>query len=271
MKKQVLHLSLAAGLVVVGIVASLVIIPALVSRHYDGKVVGGIHLEEKDADVEGYQYNLTMDEKLYLLSNALSNRILPQSDYFAAIRWQDSLAGQTQSYAFQPIYKDSEYNSETRAAALAALKEELKRLSGLGILPDLDFDPDDGTYEATLFSAIDILEPKKSVTVWQINFSGVKPEQGLVDCIMDAQTHKLYCFSIRAQKTWAQYNADDAVRLWAEYLDTSEPQPFVPDNPLVEDASHYSKYTVKRTGNDKTVVTVGYYEGIQEFFVRITR
>ena len=261
-----------AGLIVCGIIAVTVLIPGAIAHHYDNRMLSGITTEKKDPDIEGYKYYLSTDEKLYLLSNALNNRLLPQSDYFAATHWQDSISNmQTQSYAFQPVYKESEYNSQTRADALKALQTELRLLDKEGILPALDFDPAADTYETTLFSAIDILEPKENVNVWQISFSGPIIRDGLVDCIMDAETHKLYSVSIRAAKTWDQYDADKVVRLWAAYLGSSAPETYVPDSPLIEDATDYKKYAIKGAGGDQTIVTIGYYEGVHEFFIKIAK
>ena len=261
-----------AGLIVCGIITMTVLMPAVIARHYDNAMLGAITVEKKDADVAGYKYNLSTDEKLYVLSNALNNRVLPQSDYFAAIHWQDSISDiQTQSYAFQPVYKDSEYNSQTCADALKALQTELQLLNKQGILPALDFDPHSNKYETNLFSAIDILEPKENVKVWQISFSGPIIRDGLVDCIMDAETHKLYSVSIRAAKTWKQYDADKVAQLWAAYLGSSAPKPYTPDSPLIEDATDYKKYAINGVGSDKTIVTIGYYEGVHEFFIKIAK
>jgi hypothetical protein len=272
MKIKQIFTYVSAALIVCGIVAAIVLVPEAISRQYDNTLLGGVTMEEKDIEVAGYKYNLGSEEKLYILANALNNRIMPQSDYFAAIRWQDSISNiQTESYAFQSVYRESEYNSKTRDAALDALKGELDLLREKGMIPELAFNPNAAVYEASLFSAIDILEPKKNLPVWQINSSETIIREGLVDCIMDAQTHKLYSLSFRSVKTWDQYNADELIRLWAEYLGTSAPEPFVPDNPLIEDAIYYQKYAINGMEGDKTIVTVGYYEGIQEFFIRITR
>ena len=265
MKKKEKLLYALAGFAVFGIIAATVLIPKIISWYYDATAVGAVHLE--NTGDEDAREDLNADEKLYIVSNALNNRILPQSDHFAAIRWQDIFNNKTQSYAFQPIYRESEYNPEACAKALNALKTELDLLNEKGVLPDLGFNPDHNDYEASLFSAIDIRKPQKNVTVWQINFNGTIIRNGLVDCIMDAQTHRLYSVSIRAEKLWAQYDADNIIRLWAEYLGAGAPQPYQPDNPLVEDATYYQKYTL----DGKTVVTVGYYEGIGEFFIKITK
>lgn len=259
------------ALIIGGIIAMIVLIPEI-TRRYDSAILGEIILEEKGAEVAGYKYNLSMDDKLYLLSNALNNRILPQSDYFAAIRLQNSISNnKTQSYAFQPVYKNSEYNSKTLIGALNAVGEELALLCEKGILPALEFSPADGLYEAALFSAIDILEPKKNLSVWQISFSGAIISEGLVDCVMDAQTNKIYSVSLRAAQTWDKYDADKVISLWAEYLGISAPEPYVPSNPVIEDATYHQKYAITAAEGDKTIVTAGYYEGVKEFFIKITR
>ena len=268
MKTQEKLIYTAAGLIVCGLVAAAVLLPKLISRYYDAAVVGIVRLEEKDGG-EGDNRDLNADEKLYILSNALNNRILPQSDHFAAIRWQDILNNKTQSYAFRPVYRESEYNAETRAEALRALKVELDLLREKGVLPALDFNPDNGDYEAALFSAIDILKPQNNVTVWQISFDGAKIRSGLADCIMDARTHKLYSVSVRAKRTWTQYDESDAVRRWAEYLGAGEPDPYEPGNPWAEDAAVYKKYAFHGMDGSRTIVTAGYYEGVGEFFIRI--
>ena len=141
MKTKEKLIYIMAGLIVCGIIAAAALIPKIISWVYDAAVVGAVHLEEKNAGDEGYQDNLSADEKLYILSNAQNNRILPQSDHFAAIRWQDILNNKTESYAFQPVYRDSEYNPETRANALNALGIQLALLNEKGVLPELGFNP----------------------------------------------------------------------------------------------------------------------------------
>lgn len=262
---------IAAVLVVCGIIAATVLAPAAVSQQMDSAVLENVIFEEKDRAMGGYVYHLSANERLYVLSNALNNRILPQSDYFASIRPPNSLANvQTQSYAFQPVYRESEYNDATKAAALGALGGELAALSALGILPELSLGPGE-SYELGLFTAIDVLEPKKSVTVWQVSANDTIIRDGLVECVMDAQTHKLYSISLRNDQNWQQYDVDKIVGLWAEYLGASAPEPYIPGNPLTEDATYYQKYAISGMEGDKTIVTAGYYDGIREFFIKISR
>ena len=165
----------------------------------------------------------------------------------------------------------SEYNSETRGKAFTAIAAELKLLAEKGIIPQIDFYPNSVDYEVALFSAIDILEPSKNVTVWQLNSNGAITRNGLVDCIMDAQTQKIFSISIRSDRNWTQYDEGKIIQLWAEYLGTSTPESYEFTNQSVENATYYKQYALNGIDGEKTVITVGYYEGIREFFIKITK
>lgn len=49
--------------------------------------------------------------------------------------------------------------------------------------------------------------------------------------------------------------------------------PFVPDqgNPLMETTPYFRNYGVAVEEGEKTVVTIGFYEGINELFLRISQ
>lgn len=259
-------------LLVSAVITVIVKIPTWFIEQGDAMILGNITTEEKAVNVWGFEYSLTTNEKLYILSNALNNRTLPQSDYYARTRWLESISNpQIQSYAFQQVTNEADYNEEKRKQAFSTLKTELDILSEKNILPELDFGADLEDYEAVLFSAIDILEPQKHVVVWQISYSGITFTGDLVDCIMDAKTNKIYSVSIRTEKTWADYNTDEIVRLWAEYIGLSTPEPYISDSPLMEDATNYQKYFVNDQDGNKTIITMGYYEGVYEFFIKIAR
>lgn len=52
-------------------------------------------------------------------------------------------------------------------------------------------------------------------------------------------------------------------------LDT--PVPYEMDNPLMEPTPYFKKYIFSGAGEEKTIVTVGYYEGINELFLKISK
>lgn len=256
------------GAVICGAVAAAVFAPEQISRSFDKGVIDAIVLEEKDS-IEGYQYALSPDERLYVLSNALKNRILPQSEYFAAARDIGLSDLRIQSYAFQTVYKESEYNERTRADAINAMEKEYAAYVGLGLFPALEFDLSAGSFDAALYMAIDVLEPKKNVSVWQIKDNRVLIREGLVECVMDAQTKKFYTLSLRSSLLWDEYAPDEAILAWAERLGLSSPTPYEESSALLEDAAYYNKYTVSGMDGEGTIVTLGFYTGINEFFIRI--
>ena len=43
------------------------------------------------------------------------------------------------------------------------------------------------------------------------------------------------------------------------------------DNPLLETTPYYKKYVFKGNGEERTIVTIGFYEGINELFLKISR
>ncbi len=49
------------------------------------------------------------------------------------------------------------------------------------------------------------------------------------------------------------------------------PQPYEGNNPLMEMTPYFKKYVFPGTGKGNTTATVGYYDGIQELFVKISR
>lgn len=49
------------------------------------------------------------------------------------------------------------------------------------------------------------------------------------------------------------------------------PAPYETDNPLLETTPYYKKYVFAGMGEERTIVTVGFYEGINELFLKISR
>lgn len=50
----------------------------------------------------------------------------------------------------------------------------------------------------------------------------------------------------------------------------SSPEPYESVNPLLETTPYFKKYVFSGMGEGKTVVTVGFYEGINELFLKIS-
>ena len=51
----------------------------------------------------------------------------------------------------------------------------------------------------------------------------------------------------------------------------NSPAPYESDNPLLETTPYFKKYVFPGMGEDRTIVTVGFYEGINELFLKISK
>lgn len=49
------------------------------------------------------------------------------------------------------------------------------------------------------------------------------------------------------------------------------PEPYESENPLLETTPYYKKYVFPGMGDARTIVTVGFYEGINELFLKIEK
>ncbi len=49
------------------------------------------------------------------------------------------------------------------------------------------------------------------------------------------------------------------------------PEVLQSDNPLLETTPYFKKYVCSGMGEESTIVTVGFYEGIQELFLKISK
>jgi hypothetical protein len=50
-----------------------------------------------------------------------------------------------------------------------------------------------------------------------------------------------------------------------------EPEVYEDQNPLLETTPYFKKYVFAGMGNEKTIVTIGFYEGINEFFLKVSK
>ena len=127
-----------------------------------------------------------------------------------------------------------------------------------------------------MYSAIDVPEPRNNVLVWKISLDTGKQTANrsnrLLDAYVDADTGKIYEFYVRTEITgWSQVDPDAMVRAWADYMGLGEPQDYEADNPLIETTPYFKKYSFAGMEEGSTVVTIGYYEGINELFLKISR
>ena len=130
------------------------------------------------------------------------------------------------------------------------------------------------SYDATLYSAIDVLEPRNNVVVWKMELSNSQRNANkanrLIDACIDADDGRIYEFYARTSLVWGEIDTDAIVEAWRTYMGLSAPSAYESDNPLLEATPYFKKYVFSGMGEGRTIVTVGYYEGINELFLKIS-
>ncbi len=126
-----------------------------------------------------------------------------------------------------------------------------------------------------LYSAIDVLEPRNNVPVWKVSLSTGKQNADksgrLLDAYIDAETGRFYEFYVRTRTTWDAMDAEQMAVQWANYMGLSAPEKYDSENPLLENTPYYEKYRFAGIEEGSTVVTLGFYEGINELYLKISR
>ncbi len=253
--------------------------PEALAEYRDSAILNRITTREAETRTEGYRYFLSGNEKLYILSKCLNNQILPESEQNAMTR-NDSVnldyQELTGSYAMVINRKDSSGQEVQESQGIELCNQALEELKSLGIVPDYVKALSERAYSAVMYSAIDIPEPRNNVLVWKISLKSEKQNADranrLLDAYVDADTGKVYEFYVRTQTTsWEDIDADNIISTWAEYMGLDEPQEYEGANPLSETTPYFKKYTFAGMEEGRTVVTVGFYEGINELFLKISR
>lgn len=253
--------------------------PEALAEYRDGGILNRITTQEAETGTEGYRYFLSGNEKLYILSKCLNNQILPESEQNAMTR-NDSVnldyQELTGSYAMVVNKKNASGQEVLDSQGIELCNQALGELKELGIVPDTVRALNEKSYTAVMYSAIDIPEPRNNVLVWKISLKSGKQnadrENRLLDAYIDADTGKVYEFYVRTQiTTWEDIDADEMIAAWAEYMGLDEPKEYEGANPLSETTPYFRKYTFSGMEEGNTVVTVGFYEGINELFLKISK
>lgn len=253
--------------------------PETLAEYRDGGILNRITTQEAETGTEGYRYFLSGNEKLYILSKCLNNQILPESEQNAMTRNDNvNLDYQelTGSYAMVVNKKNASGQEVLDSQGIELCNQALGELKELGIVPDTVRALNEKSYTAVMYSAIDIPEPRNNVLVWKISLKSGKQnadrENRLLDAYIDADTGKVYEFYVRTQiTTWEDIDADEMIAAWAEYMGLDEPKEYEGANPLSETTPYFRKYTFSGMEEGNTVVTVGFYEGINELFLKVSK
>ncbi len=253
--------------------------PEALAKYRDKEILNKIQAQETETGTEGFRYALSSNEKLYILSKCLNNQIQPESEQNALNR-ADSVnldyQELTGTYAMVVNRKDSSGQEISESTGIELCNQGLQKLKELGIISDSVKELTENSYGAVMYSAIDVPEPRNNVLVWKISLNTGKQnfnkDNCLLDAYVDADTGKIYEFYVRTDVTrWDEIDADEIVRTWAEYMGLSRPEEYEGANPLSESTPYFKKYTFAGIEEGNTVVTVGFYEGVNELFLKISR
>jgi hypothetical protein len=252
--------------------------PEALAEYKDQGILDTLHTENVENAGEGYRYQMNSNEKLYILSCCLSSQTFPESETSAMTHEADEEMDYQElegSYAFVVNRRGPSGREITDEQIYATCNEGLKLLKEKGILPEQVREVDASSYDVTLYSAIDVLEPRNNVAVWKMSLSNSQKNADktnrLMDAYIDADDGKIYEFYVRTPLLWEEIDADTVVADWAAYMGLGEPSPYESDNPLLETTPYFRKYVFAGMGNGQTVVTLGFYEGINELFLKISR
>lgn len=276
MKNKVRYLAFIA---LVGLVMALSILgPETLAQYKDQGILDKPHVELVETSGVGYRYKLNANEKLYILSCCLNSQTLPESEQSAlthsegaGVDYQD-LEG---SYAFVVNQRGPSGKEITDKQIYETCNDGINALKQLGILPPQVREVGEVSYDVTLYSAIDVLEPQNNVAVWKMSLSNshknADKENRLIDAYIDADDGKMYEFYVRTPLTWEDIDADAIVRAWGSYMGLDRPEAYESDNPLLENTPYFKKYVFSGMAEGKTIVTVGFYEGINELFLKVSK
>ena len=252
--------------------------PETLAEYKDQGILDVPHTESVENAGEGYRYQMNSNEKLYLLSCCLSSQTVPETETSAMTNEADAEVAYQEMegvYAFVVNRRGPSGREITDEQIYATCNEGLSLLKEKGILPAQVRDVDASSYYVTLYSAIDVLEPRNNVAVWKMSLSNSQKNADkanrLMDAYIDADDGKIYEFYVRTPLSWEEIDADALVAEWAAYMGLLEPSPYESNNPLLETTPYFRKYVFAGMGNGQTVVTLGFYEGINELFLKVSR
>ena len=274
--KRISLLLIPLAVIVVGMA---IVGPEELAEYQDQGILNNANVQEVETNTENYRYALSSNEKLYILSKCLNSQILPESEQSAMTREENlnldyqELAG---SYALVVNRKDSKGQEVQESQGISLCDQALGELQELGIFPSSVKRLGERDYTAVMYSAIDVSASRNNVLVWKISMTTGKQTANrsnrLLDAYVDADTGKMYEFYVRTNITrWEDVDADAIIETWAEYMGLEKPQEYEGTNPLSESTSYFKKYTFTGIEGGSTIVTVGFYEGINELFLKISR
>lgn len=252
--------------------------PEMLARYRDRTVLDRINTQTSEMEGEGYRYKLDINEKLYILSQALNSQSPPESEQNALTRLEEETRDYQEldgTYAFIVNHRGPTGREITDEQIFTTCNKAIASLKDLGILPNTVKDVTGEDYDAILYSAIDVLEPRNNVAVWKVSLStsvrNADKSNHLIDAYLDGDDGKVYEFYARTDLEWKDIDPDELIEKWSGYMGLSNPLPYESENPLLESTPYYKKYIFSGNGDEKSIVTIGFYEGINELFLKISK
>lgn len=252
--------------------------PEVLARYKDRTILDKISVEDMESGSEGYRYSLSSNAKLYIVSKCLNNQIQPESELSSMTRQTSADVDYeelTGAYAFVINHKGPSDMEITDEEIYETCNRGMDTLKELSILPDTVKKIEASSYTAALYSAIDVLEPRNNVSVWKVSLAtsrqNANKENRLIEAYIDADTGKLYEFYVRAQIAWEDIDPDEIIRQWSAYMGLGQPKEYESANPLTETTPYFKKYSFDGMEDSSTIVTIGFYEGINEIFLKISK
>lgn len=245
--------------------------PEKIAEYQDRLTLNRVTAETVENPSEGYRYSLSSNEKMYILAKCLDNQIVAESEMSALTRVNDT----ENTYAFVVNHRGPSEQEITKDNLFEICNQGMDEFKKLGILPDTVKAMSASSYSAVLYSAIDVLEPRNNLSVWKVSLStsyqNVNKKNRVLDVYVDAGSGKIYEIYARTDKTWSEMNPDEMVEKWAAYMELTGQEKYEDTNPLLETTPNFKKYKFPGMDDGSTVVTVGFYEGINEMFLKISR
>ncbi len=251
--------------------------PERIAEYKDRATLDHIIAGTAEDSGEGYIYTLSENQKLYILSKCLDGRSIPESELSS----MTDLASQgvdyediTGTFAFVVNRQGPSDMEITLQEIFDRCNEQLAELKELGVIPQSVKEVSSDLYSAELYSAIDVLEPRNNMSVWKVSLltdtRNANRADSVIDAYIDADSGKIYEFYVRGDMAWEDISPDEVIGNWSEYLGLYGMEEYASVNPLLEATPNYAKYKFP-ADEGQTVVTLGFYEGINELYLKISK
>ncbi len=249
--------------------------PEWIADRWDTRILNSITTEAVEG-AEGYRYRMSSNQKLYLLGRCLSSQTLPESELRSLTRVDNETGNygeMTGTYAFVENRQQPGEGQIEEEAVYETCNREIAVLKERGILQQEVKEVSEESYEAVICSAIDVLEPRNNLAVWKISLStdvqNADKSNRFLDVYLDADTGKIYEFYVRTGQEWETIDPETMITQYADYLELTGLEHYEDPNPLLENTPYFEKFTFPGDEDSSMTVTIGYYEGIRELFLKI--